>query len=179
MSRVRLVPLIFVMLLTLSVLFGGWQAYYHFKLVGPLQTQLDSIQGVTTVDVVAGNPGRIKVHLGPVKTLVNQDLQSTYLKIMSTVSGSFSGSDSVTLLDNRNQELQSAYENLFPIVAEGVSKGNYTEMISQVENQAAKQGITARITMDEHNIYIQFSKGSHYLYDVYPYTLRPGGGAAS
>lgn len=164
--------------MTLSVLFGAFVAYRQFKLVGPLQNELQAIPGVQMAQVETGNPSQVKIKLGPVTKLANQDLQSTYVKIVGIISGVFNGTNNLDIVDNQDQELTSAYElDLRPILLEGVAKGNFVEMIAAVEQKASQAGIQARVTMDVHNIYIQLSKGNHYLYDVFQYTtLRQGGG---
>jgi len=164
--------------MTLSVLFGAFVAYRHFKLVGPLQSELQSIPGVQMAQIETGNPSQVKIKLGPVDKLANQDLQSTYVKIVGMISGVFSGTNNLDIVDNQNQELTSAYEiNLRPILLEGIAKGNFVEMIASVEQKAGQEGIQARVTVDVHNIYVQLSKGSNYLYDVFQYTtIRQGGG---
>ena len=177
MSRIRLVPVVFILIMTLSVLFGAFVAYRQFKLVGPLQNELQAIPGVQTAQVETGNPSLVKIKLGPVPKLANQDLQSTYVKIVGIISGVFSGTNNLDIVDNQDQELTSAYESFQPILLEGIAKGNFVEMIAAVEQKASQAGIQARVTMDVHNIYIQLSKGNHYLYDVFQYTtLRQGGG---
>lgn len=170
MSRIRLIPMILIVLLCLGILFGGWQAYKRFNMVEPLKTQLATVPGVKNVEVNVGNPSSIKVKLGAV-----DDLQTTYKAIETKVSGSLGSSQSVQIVDNRNQTLGKAWEDLSPIVYEYGKKGNYTEMIAAVEKSAAAKGIQATVTMDTHNVYIQLAQGSHDLYDVWPYTLNQGG----
>jgi hypothetical protein len=174
MQRIRLVPLILIALVTLAVLFGGYQAYQRFNVIDPLEAQLKAVHGVQDVQVQTGNPGRIRVELGPVK-----DLQMTYTELVHTVTQLMGGSETIVIVDNPDDTLRTAYENFVaPMVSEGIAKGNYMEMISSVEGKAQSLGITARVTMDEHNIYIQLANGSHYLYHVTPYTLRQGGEAS-
>lgn len=173
MSRIRLVPMILILLISLAVLFTGWQAYRHFNLVNPLETQLSSVTGVKNVDVAVGNPTVVHVKLGQVA-----DLQSTYRSISQTLSGSVKSSGDIIIEDNRNQALSDAWEQLNPMVYEGAAHGNFTEMISNVKKSAKQDGIDAKITMDAHHLYVQFEQGSHYLYEVLPYSQSQGGAAS-
>ncbi|MCL6453789.1 MAG: hypothetical protein K6T78_09300 [Alicyclobacillus sp.] len=173
MSRIRLIPMIFIALVCLGILISGWQAYKRFNMVQPLKAQLEAVAGVKNVVVDVGNPSTIQVKLGPVK-----DLQTTYDSILTKVDGQLGGTGAITLVDNRDSTLTAAWESLSPILYEGLRKGNYTEMISAFDTKAAKEGIRAAVTMDTRNVYVQLSKGSHYLYTVEPYSLNQGGAAS-
>jgi hypothetical protein len=173
MPRIRLVPLIVTAIVTLAVLFGGYQAYQRFNMIDPLEAQLKTVDGVENVQVQAGNPIVVRIELGPVK-----DLQTTYHEVSHTVTQVVGSEGDVVLVDHANATLNEAYETLQPYLLEGVAKGNYTEMMSAVQGKAQKMGINARITMDEHNIYVQLSQGDHYLYHVLPYALHQGGSAS-
>jgi hypothetical protein len=175
-SRIRLVPVIFIALASLVVLFGGWWAYRQYNIVNPLKASLESVSGVQNVQVEPGNPGVVEVSLGPVA-----DLQSTYVDITRTVRQVIGDASAVNvrIQDKRSQELTSAYEEtLEPIVLEGVRKGNYTEMIAAVKQKASDLHIQAKVTMDAHNVYVQLMKDNRYFYDVLPYTLKEGGGTS-
>lgn len=171
MSRIRLVPMIFIVLVSLGILFAGWQAYKRFNLVNPLKSELQAVTGVKTVDVNVGNPSVIKVKLGPV-----DDLETTYISIVNTVSGALGNSPSLKIVDNRDKALVDTYENLFPYLYQGINNGTYVEMISQFEQRASKAGVQAKVTMDAHSVYVQMTHGDHYLYDVLP--LHQGGAAS-
>ena len=179
MSRVRLVPILLIAVITLAVLFGGWQAYQHYNLLQPLQTNLKRISGVQSVEIWTKG-SRVTVKLGPVNTLQNHDLQQTYRAIEANIQNALGTGETpeVTSEDTPSATLQSAMESYYMILRESVQKGDFVEMVPQVETLAAKAGITAKITMDDHNFYIQLSKGSSYLYEIMAYTLPTGGGTA-
>jgi hypothetical protein len=173
LSRIRLVPMILIAVVSLAILFSGWQAYQRFNLVNPLKLSLSKLAGVESVNVNSGNPKVIQIKLGAVK-----DLQTTYDSIALTISGALGSSGSLEIQDNSDDKLRSAYESYQPIILEGLAKGNYTEMISTIDKLAIKNGINARITMDQHHVYVQLSAGRHYLYKVWSYSVRQGGGAS-
>jgi hypothetical protein len=178
LTRIRLVPIIFIVVVTLAALIGGWQAYQHFDLLNPLQSRLAQIQGVQSAHVDTGS-NQVTVQLGPVSQLQNGDLQTTYNKIATVTEDTLGSGASIMLLDNRNWTLTSAYESYTPSLVDGISKGNYTEMVSNIEHRASADHISARVTMNLHDIFIQFTKGKNYLYVVIPYSMHQGGGVAS
>ncbi|MCL6444249.1 MAG: hypothetical protein K6T83_12480 [Alicyclobacillus sp.] len=167
MSRVRLVPVVFIVILSLAVLFTGWRVYMHFNLISPLQTQVSSIQGVKSVQVVSGNPPQISVTLGQVK-----DLQTTYQAIEQTVTQTLGTKVVIVLANGHNPKLMPAFESIEPLINQGIESGEYPRMIAEVERQARAAGLTARVTMDKHNIYVQLAKGTQQFYDVWPFSLH-------
>ncbi|GEO27101.1 hypothetical protein AAC03nite_28860 [Alicyclobacillus acidoterrestris] len=180
MSRVRLVPIVLIAIVALAVLFGGWQAYQHFNLLGPLKKNLQQVKGVQTVDILTGSPDVVQIQLGPFSKLKNGDLQQTYDDITNQVSSRLGSGVKLRLSDDRNGTLSQALESYTPVLLEGIQKGNYREMIAQVTQMAKQQHIQCRITMDAQlNTYIQLEKGSHYLYTVMPYPPMHQGGASS
>ncbi|QRF23391.1 hypothetical protein FY534_06710 [Alicyclobacillus sp. TC] len=175
LSRVRMVPVLVIAIVTLGILFGAWQGYQQYRLIAPLQAELSKIPGVESVTINRSPSDTVVIQLGPVQTLVNHDLQSTYNEIQNDVIGTLGSGESIILKDKSDQTLTLDYESLQPIIFEGLNHGTYTQMIANVEKAAAKEGIQARVTMDYHNIYIQLQQGSHYLYDFHAYRLGQGG----
>ncbi|MCY0888206.1 MAG: hypothetical protein OWQ59_07070 [Alicyclobacillaceae bacterium] len=178
MSRVRLVPVLVIALISLAVLFGFWQAYQHYKLFGPLESELRDIPGVSHIALNTASGNSVVVQLGPFHTLENGDLQTTYESIESKVRSTLGTTESIVLEDKSNAFLSNEYVNLEPMIFEGIRDGQYTQMIQSVEKSANSQGVAARITMDAHHFFIQLQYGSHYFYKVLSYQLN-GGGASS
>lgn len=176
MTRIRLVPIVLIAVLVLAVLFGSWQAYQHFNLLGPLKRNIQQVEGVKTVSISTGSPDEVVVQLGPFNKLKNGDLQQTYHAIAKQISAKLGSSVNLDIADHHDAQLEQVLEGFRPMLMEGIAKSNYTEMIAQLSQQAKKQGIQASFTMDEKYIYIQLAKGSHYLYDVMP--LHQGGAAS-
>lgn len=177
MSRVRLVPVLVIAFMTLAVLFGGWKAYDHFKLLQPLQSNLTSIAGVSSVNLnEVSDGGPIVIQLGPVQKLKDGDLQQTYQEIVSNIRTSMATDVLPTIVDHHNEALVNASESYNFIFNEGIAKYNYSEMKAKVEALAKADHIAIRMTMDQSNLYVQMSQGSYYLYEIIP--LHQGGGAS-
>ncbi len=177
MARIRLIPIFFIVVVTLAALIGGWQAYQHFNLLNPLESKLKQIPGVQSLTISAGS-NHVTIQLDSGSRLQNDDLQSTYDKIVTLTEDTLGSNVSITLLDHQNWDLTNAYESYKPSLFEGITKGNYMEMIANIVERAKSDHISARITMDKHYIFIQLSKGNYYLYDVVPYSLYQGGGSS-
>lgn len=167
MSRIRIVPIMMIFMVSLSVLFGGWELYRKFGLVGPLEQQLTADKNVTHVEsVVNGQDREIKITLKPVA-----DLQTTYEDLEKVVDQQLGSSVKIDLVDTRSQALKDEYRAIQPILYSGIAKGDFEAMIQNAEKAAKASGTDATITMDEQNIYVNLEKQGHHLYEVLPYKL--------
>jgi hypothetical protein len=166
MSRIRVVPILIIMAVMSSVLFGGWELYRKFGLVLPLEEQLKADQAVTTVETtVSGQQRGIKITLKPVS-----DLQQTYEGLEKKVTASFGQQVKIDIADTRNDELKAFYRDIQPTLYGGIQKGDYTQMIEQVGASAQQAGLQSNITMNDRDIFVQLQQGKdHYLYEVIPY----------
>lgn len=171
MSRIRILPTVSALILTFTVLFGGFQMYKNYELIRPLQAQLYKIQSVQSVHITtSGQMPTVNLQLGRVA-----DLQTTYNIIVNAVTSTMGSPASIALKDHSSLFLRSTYETLKPTLFEGLAKGNYTSMIHSMESSSAKAGIACRVTMDTQYVYVQMSKGGFFLYAIVPYTIKTAG----
>lgn len=170
MSRIRFVPILLIFSVTLIILFGGWIVYRDYGLVRPLQQQLTGTQLVQTVTVnLSGPQKQVDVTLKKVP-----DLQSSYRSIKNKVNQTMHTQLPIKIHDERTPELERMFQSYQPFIFSGIDRGEYTDMINKIQQNAAKDGITkAVVTMDRENLYIQLEKGDHYLYEVIPYRDKP------
>lgn len=165
MSRIRIVPILVIMSIALSVLFGGWELYRNFGLVAPLEKQLADHEAVRKVEtVVKGQEREIHITLNQV-----DDLQDTFVGVQDVVQQSLGKQATIKLVDNRQDELKDAYQAIQPTLYAGVAQGDFPEMISDVQKQAVAAGLNSKITMNDEFIFVQLEKADQYLYEVLPY----------
>lgn len=165
MSRVRLVPVALIVIVSLAILFGFWRLYLQLSLVNPLVTTVEHIPGVQSASVISESPPVLAITLKP-----TSDLQSSYNSIKSQLAVKGESGVSIQLIDHSDQELNQIYETIMLSVLQDVAHGNYT-LLPKAAQQAERLGAKAKISQDEHYIYIQLSKGNHYFYKIFPYTL--------
>jgi hypothetical protein len=166
MSRIRIVPTIVALLVSLAILFGGWVGYRNFGLVQPVEQELLKIPNVKQADVAVSTQNRVvKIKLSDVK-----DLQTTYHSIRNVVIQSLGSGTQIQVIDNRSADLTDFYQSLQPILFEGLHKGNYSEMIQTIANLSKQKDVQARVTMDTNNVYIQLTKDGKNLFDIVPYS---------
>lgn len=165
MSRIRILPTISALILTLALLFGGFQAYQTYALVRPLEFQLTHIADVRSASVlIQGTAPEIVVSLGRVA-----DLQTTYAQIEAQVENSLGTTASIKLLDHPSPSLDTLYESLELILLQGINHGDYVSMVPEAVRAAAADGVRARVTMNGQYVFVQLEKGDAYLYNLIPY----------
>lgn len=170
MSRIRWVPILVTLSITMSLLFGGWELYRNFGLVAPLEDQLQAHESVQEFEtVVNGRSRAVKITLKQV-----DDLQGTYEGLEQTVHESMGEYVNIQVQDTRdkNENLQDIFRSIQPTLYAGIAKGDYPEMIAAAEASAEAAGVTGQISMNDKYVFVTLEKGDHYLYEILPY--RPG-----
>lgn len=153
-------------LLTLSLLTGGQWAYRHYSQEKPLTDTLKSDPAVQEATVNRTPDGlEVKVLLGR-----GADLPQAYRHVQETVYKLY-GRQHVRLVvqDRRSPALESLWRESQFAVYEAAVQGNFTRMAATVEQLAHRAGIeNYAVNVDDNYIYLQFSQGQAYLYQVVP-----------
>ena len=150
-------------LVTLGLLIGGNYYYKKLKIDQPLFKLYNHITEVKKFE--------IKEELKSIEILLTlektQNLKNLYQEIEEGT-GSVMGPRpfKLTIKDNRSKELEGIFDNNQLIIYEAFMKGNFTEMATNFKQSAEVQDAEVSIFMDNKKIYIQLSKGEHYLYEV-------------
>lgn len=178
MSRVRLIPIVIIVLITLAILVAGYQTYRHLNFINPLQTKIEQNSAVKSVQIASGTPAVIHISLKSVQKLDKHDLQTTYHNLTTLIQDTTDSNVKLDIVDNRDTALSQDYEQMQPILYQGIRNGTYLQMISQIKQQSTKLNIQSQITMDAHNVYVElWDSPTHYLYDVISYQVSQGGAA--
>lgn len=74
----------------------------------------------------------------------------------------------IELKDNRSKSLEQAYYKSQFIIYEAIAKGDFTKMADVIEENAHNIGAQSMVFIDENTIYVEFVKGSNYLYEIVP-----------
>ncbi|MCY0876611.1 MAG: hypothetical protein OWT28_10145 [Firmicutes bacterium] len=171
MSRIRILPTISALILTFAILFGGFQVYKNYELVRPLVAQLRQIPSVLSVQVATtGQSPAVYLKLGPVS-----DLQTTYSTISTDVTNTLGTPVGIYLQDKSTPYLRNLYEFMQPTLRQDIAQSEYTRMIADLDQMAARDGVKARVTMNAQDIFIQLAKGNAYLYAIVSYATKSSG----
>lgn len=171
-------PLVAVSLVvSLSLLFGGAQVARRFTVDQPLRTALSANPAIVSYSVTDTATGKVlTLHLGDLP-----DLAPVYTgadQAATQVLGA--GNYTIALQDRRTAELSEDYHQIHFALQEGIARGTFSQMDTQVQAEAKGLGLSrVRVTVDKDHVFVQLHKGSDYLYDVLPrHTAADKGGLA-
>jgi hypothetical protein len=68
--------------------------------------------------------------------------------------------------DHRSPELEQAYRRVNLYVQEALATGQFSGMADRIETEATKDGMTARMEVDNDRVFVDMHKGDAYLYSV-------------
>ncbi|HYF81270.1 MAG TPA: hypothetical protein VD973_29490 [Symbiobacteriaceae bacterium] len=68
--------------------------------------------------------------------------------------------------DQRNAKLEESFRRINLYVQEALATGQFSAMADKVDAEAAKAGVTARLEVDQHRVYVAMHDGDAYLYSV-------------
>jgi len=160
------IPVILLALVAgLVVFFGARWLYNKFSLEEPLAGALKASPAVQSFEIEKGRTAiRIIVHLAP-----TANLKETYHELYRQAQSVLGRQRfEIKIVDNRDEKLNRVFYSGQFAVYEAIKRGNYREMIKELEAEAAKAGATAAVFLDQENIYVQLQDNEHYLYEIIP-----------
>jgi hypothetical protein len=148
---------------SLFVLQIVWQNYVVDK---PLDKTLSAIDGVAGVTL--GNKHKINDSMTIYVTFNNTaNLQKTYKEITTKLEQTQKNKQyNLELKDNRSPELEQAYYDMNFYIQKAIVDGDFPQLQANIQKKADLAGVTAKVYVDEQNIYLQLAKNNHYLYSV-------------
>ncbi|WP_406678483.1 hypothetical protein [Moorella sp. ACPs] len=153
-------------LLTFGLLTGGQWAYRHYSQEKPLADTLKANPAVQEAEVTRTAQGlEVRVILGP-----GADLPQVYRQVQEAVDKLY-GREQVKLViqDRRSPALENLWRQSQFAVYEAAVRGSFTQMAATVERLARQAGVDQyAVNVDDNYIYLQFSQGQAYLYQVVP-----------
>ena len=160
-------------ILSFTLLWGGYTFYQHHMVKKPLMQALNNIAGVQQAELSrTDNKYLITVALGQI-----DDLQDVYLKL-DTMAGFYLDKEEVQLLikDHRDQQLTAIYDQLQPYIYEALAKENYIWLNEEIGRQIQEQysDVDYRFFVDGERIYLQFIREQNNLYEIIPRVFSIG-----
>ncbi len=161
----RIYVIVTAIVVTLAVLLTIQFVYQRYNVEQPL-FKLYSQTKLVKDARIEQNGTSVKVILDVKKT---DNLQKAYRELLS-YTGKVMGNTkfSIELKDSRSKDLDDAFYQSQFVIYEAMAKGDFTKMSDVIQQNAEKAGATARVFIDNENIYVEFIKGKNYLYEVIP-----------
>lgn len=154
-----------VALATLVVFLGGQMAMGYFTVDQPMAKALQGRPGVVKYEIdKQSQPLVIRVQLAP-----NADLKSVYDGLTRDLSNIMSKKDfKLEVMDNRDQVLDQALYTMHYAIEEGLTRGNFTEMSSNIQQNVRAENLDSySLWVDEQHVYLQLRHGDHALFQIY------------
>jgi len=173
--KVHIIILAFV--LTAGLLLGGDYLYQKYQVDSSLVERVEHHEAVAAARVERQNGRtRVEVHMARV-----DDLQSSYEHLQElTASVLDPGNVEFEIIDQRNDKLCAAYEDIQFFVLEAASTGRFSVLHGKPDELKAKWSLSgARISASSDNIYVELHDGDHYMYVVVPRVDQPNRGDAN
>ena len=170
--KIRALPVMLSLVLTLGMLFGGWFTYQQFYVQRPIeefivnkpQVVLKEIkihQNSVIVDLDFKDPNTFAMDYHEVKQFI-EDKTGKKANIRIPVAG---------------ENMKRLWEEEYFFIAEAINKQEYSEIPKIIEKTKKDRQLEKTVTrMDEKYIYVFLQKGSDHLYAVLPLTeeVKPG-----
>ena len=140
-----------------------WQSYA----VGlPLDKALNEIDGVHSVTLDKGQ--KINDNTTVYVTLdETTNLQKTYNEITTKIEQKLKDRKyNLEIKDNRSAELDQTYYEIHHYIQKAIVDGDFPQLEAKVQEKANAAGATAKVYVDEQNVYLQLDKNDVSLYSI-------------
>ncbi len=163
---IKLVKGFFALIITVAALYIGQTLWQNYAVAMPLDKALSGVEGV---EKVTWNNGKkvnsiveIDVTLGDTANIKN-----TYDEMTEKIKKTLKEKEyRLAIKDNRTPELEQVYYDINNHIQKAVMDGDFPLLNDKVEDKAKNVGASARIFVDEYNIYLQLSKSGNTLYSI-------------
>lgn len=170
LQNVRWPAVVATMAVTLAVLFGAGFVLKSQTIEEPLKKVYADSPAVVSFTVDhQGDRYVIKTMLKDVPDLAQAyaTLDQDTAKVMKGVPYT------IQVEDRRNDKLAQNFRRVNLYVQEALATGRFATMSDQVEAEAAKDGLTARLSVDNDHVYVEMHDKDAYLYNVVSRTPQP------
>lgn len=157
-------PIVIVaMAVSLGTLFGGGYLVKSQTVEEPLKAVLQGGDSIDSFTVERLEERRVII----VRLKDTPDLERTYGSLDSAVRKVLKATPyKLSVEDRRNPELEEIYRRVNLFVHEALATGHFAAMADRVEQEAARGGARARLSVDGDRVYLQLHKEGAYLYSV-------------
>lgn len=157
MTKQRITLISLVGLLIFGLLLGGKVIYQKQWVDATRLHQSQQIPGVVSVKTISNNSQQ---------ALVVVTKHMTNLRQSSLSLEKIAGQLPIQYQDQRNDQLETLFDQMQFALQEGIVRGNFTEMEQTVKAQAEKAGVQMEMEMDSDAIYVTLNQGESQLLEV-------------
>ncbi|NDI34397.1 cation transporter [Chengkuizengella sediminis] len=166
--KFRPIPILVSLVISFSVLFGGWSLYNSYALTNPMTDIVSNIDGVNDVNTTFDTEQvTIELSIDPNISL-REVIQQIELEGESVINNR-----EVTyhIIDNSNDKIDQWWSSSLFDVAQAMDNQQYGDIPLKLEQQKQKvEGLEVKTEMDDQNVYVQLKLNEHYKVIILPRT---------
>jgi len=154
------------LIITVTILFVGQGVWQNYAVDFPLGKKLNNISEVEKVTWEKGSNIGDAVNIY-VKLNNTDNLQKTYYEINRTIKQTLNNKEYILEIeDNSSLELENTYYDIHYYIQKAIVDGDFPLLEEKVREKSASAGVSAKLYVDEKNIYLQMTKNDNALYAV-------------
>lgn len=174
-SEFRIITAVISLIVTLVILLGGYNLYNKYMVEKPLTTQLVALPTVKSAEIKKVD----KEYLIQLQLEQVGNIQDSYTQIESTIKSKIKNDKyKIEIQDSGSKELSHFYNELQPVIYQGLSGRQYLWLDEQIKERSSDKGIKSRLYVDDQRVYLQLEDKDSYLYKTFAIakTQTSGGG---
>ena len=177
-SEFKIFTLIISLFVTFGLLLGSYNLYNKYMVEKPLTRELAAMDTVKCAEITKVD----KVYLIQLQLEPVDNIQDSYNEIEAKITNSRIKNDNyrIEIQDTGSKELNHFYNDLQPVLYQGLSGQQYLWLDEQIQNRSSVKGIESRLYVDEKRVYLQLEDADSYLYKTFDIAQSPtnGGGGS-
>jgi hypothetical protein len=158
--------IIISLVVTLIVLFGGYQGYQYFKIDKPIKDVFLTQQKDISISKIKFNPSNVQIQLNVKPTYSYIDEFPSLTKQLNEILGE--GKWSITFTNTQTPTMKQAWKEIVFGVKEGIYTGRYTLIHSVTKQIANKYHLSYDVYMDDQYVYLMLRDGNKSWYQILP-----------
>ena len=174
-SEFKIITAVISLFVTLAILLGGYNLYNKYMVEKPLTTQLAMLPTVKSANIKKiDNEYLIQLQLKQV-----DNIQDSYNQIEATINRKIKNDKfKIEIQDAGNKQLSQFYNDLQPVLYQGLSGQQYLWLDEQIKERSNNKGIESQLYVDDKRVYLQLEDADSYLYKTFDIaqTQSSGGG---
>jgi len=138
-----------------GLLVGGQFFFKNYYVADHFQEKLTKIDGVKKVEV--------KEQIITLTMSNVSNIKQSYQEISNVIQNK---NYEIIIKDKPSKKLEEIAAESEIALQEGVFRGNFTEMLHYIKNLSGKQGVAAKIFVDNERVYLQLEEGNKYIFRI-------------
>ena len=163
-SEFKIITAIISLIVTLGLLLGGYNLYNKYLVEKPLTSQLAALPAVKSAKIIKVD----KVYLIQLQLAQVDNIQDSYNQIESGIKAKIKKDNyKIEIQDAGSGELSQFYDELQPVLYQGLSGQQYLWLDEQIQKRSASRGVESRLYVDDKRVYLQLENADSYLYKTF------------